>query len=218
MLAHPRCLLFRLQEHGKTHQMLRDTRGCKGGTHEVDEEGFGSWPSGVQPRPLPKPPHNTPVLPPIQSSLLQQPSSPHTLTRTATGFNIDWKGGNVFADKNKRKEIEKAKKSCRESISIGTTHALEILSKSTCIHPVCPLLKRVRTSQSVQTSQGFLCPQHSKSIKEGIPPIPQRKDIKRPPGEPPQSWSIVPATEVICNIDSVARHPAARKSYRPRQG
>ncbi len=38
MLAHPRCLLFRLQEHGKPHQMLRDTRGCKGGTHEVDEE------------------------------------------------------------------------------------------------------------------------------------------------------------------------------------
>jgi hypothetical protein len=65
----------------------------------------------VQPRPLPKPPHYTPFLPQILSSLLQQPSSAHTLTRTSTGFNIDWKGGNVIADKNKIKEIQKAKKS-----------------------------------------------------------------------------------------------------------
>jgi hypothetical protein len=87
---------------------------------------------------LPKPPHNTPIFPPILSSFLQQPSSPCTLTRTATGFKINWKGGNVIADENKRKEIEKAKKSCRESVSIGTTHALGILGKSTCVHPVCP--------------------------------------------------------------------------------
>jgi hypothetical protein len=46
-LAHPRCLLFGLQEQGKPHQMLRDPRRCKGGTHEVDEEdslqGIGVW-------------------------------------------------------------------------------------------------------------------------------------------------------------------------------
>ncbi len=144
------------------------------------------WPSGMQPRPLPKPPHNTPILPPILSSSFQQSPSPRTLTRTATGFNIDWKGGDVIANKKKIKEIEQAKKSCRESVSIGTTHALEIFGESTCVHPVCPWIERVGTSQSVQTSQGFLCPQHSESIKKGMPPPPQHKDIKQPQGEPPQ--------------------------------
>ncbi len=117
----------------------------------------------------------------------------------------------MIADKNKRKRIEKAKKSRRDSISIGTTHALEILGKSTCVHPVCPLLKKVRMSQSVQTSQGFFCPQHSDSIEEGTPLPSQRKDVKWPPGEPPQSWSIVHTMEVICDINSVVRHPAARE-------
>jgi hypothetical protein len=117
----------------------------------------------------------------------------------------------MIADKKKRKEIEKAKKSHRESVSIGTTHALEILGKSTCVHPVCPLLKRVETSQSVQTSQSFLCPQHSESIEEGMQPTPQCEDIKQPPGEPPQSWSIVPTMEATCDINSVAWHPAARE-------
>ncbi len=93
----------------------------------------------------------------------------------------------MIANKQKIKEIEQTKKSCRESVSIGTTHALEIFGKSTCVHPVCPLFERVGTSQSVQTSQGFLCPQHSKSIEEGMPPPPQHKDVKRPRGEPPQS-------------------------------
>jgi hypothetical protein len=125
----------------------------------------------------------------------------------------------MIADKKKRKEIEKSKKSRRESVTIGTTHALETLGKSTCIHPVCPLLERVGTSQSVQISQGFLCPQHSKSIKEGMPPTSQRKDVKQPQGDPPRSWSIVPMMEVTCDINCVARHPAAREiSYRPRQG
>ncbi len=47
MLAHPRCLVFGLQEQGNSRQMLRDPRGCTGGTHEVDEEdllqGIGVW-------------------------------------------------------------------------------------------------------------------------------------------------------------------------------
>ncbi len=124
----------------------------------------------------------------------------------------------MIADKNKRNKIEKAKKSHRESVFIGTTHALEILGKSTCIHPVCPLLERVGTSQSVQTSQGFLCPPHSKSIKKGMPPTPQREDVKRPPGEPPQSWSIVSMTEVTCDIDSVVWHPAAREILQAQTG
>jgi hypothetical protein len=44
-----------------------------------------------------------------------------------------------------------------------------------------------------------------------MPLAPQREDIERPPGEPPQSWSIVPAMEVTCDINSVAWHPAARE-------
>ncbi len=152
------------------------------------------WPSRVRPRPLPKLPHNTPILPPILSSSFQQPPSPCTLTKTATGFNIDWKGGNVIANKKKMKEIEQAKKSCRESVSVSTTHALEILGESTCVHPVHPLLERVGKSQSVQTSQGFLCPQHSESIKEGMPPPPQHEDLERPQGESPQSWCLI----VVC--------------------
>jgi hypothetical protein len=67
----------------------------------------------------------------------------------------------MIASKKIITEIEQAKMSRRESVSIGMTHALEILGESTCVHPVCPLLERVRTSQSVQTSQGFCCPQHS---------------------------------------------------------
>ena len=143
-------------------------------------------PSGVQPRPLPKPPHNTPILPPILSPSSQQPPSPRTLMRTAAGFNIDWKGSNVIASKKIIKEIEQAKISCRESVSVGMTHALEILSESTCVHPVCPLLERVRISQSVQTSQVFRCPQHSEFIQEGMPPPSQHKNVKQPQGEPPQ--------------------------------
>jgi hypothetical protein len=103
----------------------------------------------VQPRPLPKPPHNTPILPPILSPSSQQPPPPCTLTRIAAGFNIDWKGSNMIASKKIIKEIEQAKMSCRESVSIITTHALEIIGESTCVHPVCPLLERVGTSQSV---------------------------------------------------------------------
>ncbi len=93
----------------------------------------------------------------------------------------------MLANKKEIKEIEQAKKSRRESVSVSTTHALDILGESTCVQPVCPLLKRVRTSQSVQTSQGFLCPQHSVSIEEGMPPPPQHKDVEQPQGEPPQS-------------------------------
>ncbi len=86
----------------------------------------------------------------------------------------------MIASKKIIKEIEKAKMSRRESVSVGMTHALEILGESTCVHPVCPLLKRVGTSQSVQMSQGFHCLQQSESIKEGMPPPPQHKNVKQP--------------------------------------
>ncbi len=40
MLAHPRFLLFGLQEQDKSRPMLGDPRRCKAGTHAVDEEGL----------------------------------------------------------------------------------------------------------------------------------------------------------------------------------
>ena len=89
----------------------------------------------------------------------------------------------MIASKKIIKEIEQVKMSCRESVLVGMTHALDVLGESTCVHPVCPLLKRVETSQSVQTSQGFRCPQHSESIEEGLPPPPQHKNVKRPQEE-----------------------------------
>jgi hypothetical protein len=190
-------ILYKPYVHGKHIESILGT--CKNMTKKVFNLNntiphsvrlvnfFGSRPSGVRPRLLPKPPHNTSILLQILSSSLQQSPSPRTLTRTATGFNIDWKGGNVIANKKKIKEIEQAKKSCRESVSVGMTHALEILGESICVHPVCLLFKRVGTSQSVQTSWGFLCPQHSKSIEKGMPPPPQHKYVKQPQGEPPQS-------------------------------
>ncbi len=39
MLAHPRFLLFGLQEQDKSCPMLGDPHRCKAGTHAVDEEG-----------------------------------------------------------------------------------------------------------------------------------------------------------------------------------
>jgi hypothetical protein len=47
----------------------------------------------------------------------------------ATVFKIAWNGGNIIANKNDRKELELEKKYCKESVSIGTTHALEILTE-----------------------------------------------------------------------------------------
>ncbi len=117
----------------------------------------------------------------------------------------------MIASKKIIKEIEQAKMSCRESVFVGTTHALEILGESTCVHPVCPLLERVKTSQSVQMSQGFCCPQHSESIKEGMPPPPQHENVKRPQGEPPQSWNSSPMMRATSDLDSTKRYPAARK-------
>jgi hypothetical protein len=45
-----------------------------------------------------------------------------------------------------------------------------------------------------------------------MPPPPQHKDIKGPPGEPPQSWSIVPTTGGTSNLDSVEQRPAEKES------
>ncbi len=117
----------------------------------------------------------------------------------------------MIANKKKIKEIEQAKKSCRESVSIGMTHALEILGESTCVHPICPLLERVGTSQSVQRSQGFLHPHHSASIKEGMPPPPQHEDVEWPQKEPPQIWSIAPMMRATSDLDSAEWYPAARE-------
>ncbi len=117
----------------------------------------------------------------------------------------------MIASKKIIKEIEQAKMFCRESVSIGMTHALEILGESTCVHPVCHLLKRVGTNQSVQMSQGFSCPQHSESIEEGMPPPPQHKNVKWPQGEPPQSWSSPPMMRATSDLDSAEWYPAARE-------
>jgi hypothetical protein len=46
----------------------------------------------------------------------------------------------MIASKKKIKDMEQVKMSRRESVSVGTTHALDILGESTCAHPVCPLL------------------------------------------------------------------------------
>jgi hypothetical protein len=160
---------------------------------------------------MPKPPHHTPILPPILTSLLQQPPSPCTLTRTATGFNIAWNSGNVIANKYEGKELELEKKSCKESVSIGMAHALEIISESTHVHPVRPLCERGRISLSVQTSQGFICPRHSESTNKSMSPPTQHKDVKQPPGEPPRPWSVIPMRGGTSNLDSVEQHPTAKE-------
>jgi hypothetical protein len=68
---------------------------------------------------MPKLPHHTPILPPNLTLLLQK-----------------------LAKRNERKETELEKKSCKESVSIGTSHALKIIGESTRVHPVCPLCER----------------------------------------------------------------------------
>ncbi len=114
-------------------------------------------PSGVQPRPLPKPPHNTPVLPPIQSSLLQQPSSPHTLTRTATGFNIDWKGGNVMQIKIKEKKLKRQRSPAGRVYPL-TQHMPLKFSVSQPVYTLFALCSREsgQTSQSRQVKASFV--------------------------------------------------------------
>ncbi len=124
----------------------------------------------------------------------------------------------MIANKSKIKEIEQAKKTCKESVSIGTTHALEIFGKSTHVHPICPLLERVGTSQSVQTSQGFLCPQHSESIDKGVLPPRQHKEVGQPLREPPDSWSNVTTTGGGCEPNRAEQHPAASKSLPAQEG
>jgi hypothetical protein len=167
-------------------------------------------PSGVQPRPIPKPPYKNPILPRILPSPYQQPPSPSTLTRTAAGISIAWKGGNVIANRYKIKEIEQAKKSCKESVSIGTNHAPEILSESDCTKPVYPLRERVAMSLSARMSQGMICPLHSKFINRGMPLPPQLKEVTRPPREPSLSWSTDTTTNRAHGIGSVKQHPTAR--------
>jgi hypothetical protein len=132
------------------------------------------------------------------------------LTWTATGFNIDWKGGDIIATKDIIRQIKLARKSHKRSVSIGTTHALDILGKSSCA--ICPLHERVETSQSAQTSPGINCPQYSESTKESMPPPPQHTKVERPTGELPQSWSNVPTINGSTDIDSAEQHTTAKEN------
>ncbi len=107
--------------------------------------------------PCQKPPRHTPILPPILTLSLQLSPSPCTLTRTTTGFNIAWNGGNVIASKYEKKELELEKKPCKESVSIGTAHALEILGESTCVHPFALCVREAgRACQSRQVKASFV--------------------------------------------------------------
>jgi hypothetical protein len=161
---------------------------------------------------MPKPPHQSPILPPVISLSLQQPPSPCTLTQTAAGFNIDWKGGHIIATRDKIREIKLAKKSQKNSVSIGTTHALEILGKSSSAKPVCPLHERVETSQPVQTSSGFIRPKHSESTNKGMPTQPQHTVVKQSIGEPPRSWSAAQMTNRNSDINSAERNTTANEN------
>jgi hypothetical protein len=128
------------------------------------------------------------------------------------GFNIDWKGGDVIATKDKIREIKLEKKSQKNSVSIGTTHALEIFCKSSSAQLVYSLHERVETSQTVQKSSGFICPKHSESTNECMPPLPQHTVIKQPIKEPPRSWSAAPITNRNSGIDSAEQNTTANKN------
>jgi hypothetical protein len=84
-----------------------------------------------------------------------KPSSPCTLSRTADGINIPWRGGDVVADRRTTKAIENAKKIRDKSISTGTNHTLEILGECNkqdkYIKPVC---NYPRERESVDSPSG----------------------------------------------------------------
>ncbi len=116
----------------------------------------------------------------------------------------------MIANKYNIKEIKQAKKSHKESVLIGTNHALEILGESDCTKSFCSMCERVATSPSAQMSQGTILPLHSVFTNRGMPPPPQPKEVKRPPEVPPLSWSTDPMTYRAPDIDSVEQHPTAR--------
>jgi hypothetical protein len=164
-------------------------------------------PSGVQPRPSPKPPYNNkPILPPTMSPSIIKPPSPRSLTRTASGISVNWKERDKPTDKNKIKELELAKMSCRESTAIGTSHAFDILGEYLHANSVLPFLERVGTGPTLQTGHSLIVPQHSEPIEEGAvqPPLPRPMDVVRPAGEPPHSWNLVPSLEGASCKDSAA--------------
>jgi hypothetical protein len=74
-------------------------------------------------------------------------------------------------------------------------HAIESLSESVCMKPFNPLRERVVSSLSAQISQGASHPLHSVFTSRGMLLPPQPKEVKRPPGVPPLSWSIDPMTD-----------------------
>ncbi len=155
-------------------------------------------PSGVRPRPSPKPPYNNkPILSPTMSPSIIDPPSSCSLTRTASGISVNWKEGDKTIDKNNIKELELAKMSFRESTAIGMSHAFDILGEYLHANSVLPFLKRVGTGPTLQTGHSLIVPQHSEPIKEGTvqPPLPRPADVVRPAGEPPHSWNLVPSTE-----------------------
>jgi hypothetical protein len=135
----------------------------------MDEEGLtggiGSWPSGVQPRPSPKPPYNNkPILPPTMLTSTKEPPSLCSITRTASGISVNWKEGDKTTDKNKIKELELAKMSRRESTAIGTSHAFDILGEYLHTNSVLLFLEGVGIGPTLQTGHSLIIPQPSEPI------------------------------------------------------
>ncbi len=102
-------------------------------------------------------------------------ASPCTLTRTATGFNVNQKGGEVIATKDKIRQIELAKKSQTRNAVIGTTHALDILGELSSVN--CPLHKKEGIGWSAQTGPCNKSPQYSEAEKGRMPPPTQHTEV-----------------------------------------
>jgi hypothetical protein len=177
------------------------------------------WPSGMQLRPLAKPPL---ILPPVIQLETSKPPSPCTLSRTADGINIPWRGGDVVADRRKTKAIENAKKIIDKSVSTETNHALEILGECNeqdkYIKPICnyPREREAVIGESDQTSQGNL--PSSKATCANMPP--KHKYVKPPSGRPPIAWSNItdnPMDDVSPSNDGVAPQSSGMKAQSNRQ-
>ncbi len=106
------------------------------------------------------------------SASITEPPSPRSLTRTESGISVNWKGRDIIIDKNKLKELELAKMSCRESAAIGTSHAFDILGEYLNAKYVSPFLERVGTCPMVQSGHSLIIQQHSEPTKQGEPQPP----------------------------------------------
>jgi hypothetical protein len=135
-----------------------------------------------------------------------EPPPPCSLTRTASGISVNWKERDNTIDKNKIKELELAKMSCRESTAIGTLHAFDIIGEYLHANSVLPFLERVGTGPTLQTGHSLIVLQHSEPIEEDAvqPPLPRPTDVVRPAGESPYSWNLVPSREGASCKDGAA--------------